>query len=438
MGRRIIKFVVAMLVVALIIGCSALLATMYATRQISVVFRQAMNAVETRQSEIEQPVTLSFYQATGIDEAELHNWFQELASNRQMEKVRVVLTLHNHDGHCLVNSPVAMQWNDGIDWCQIDSSGVAEFAMSASQLTDLRIVVPAGFTLLKQRTFPMGTQYDKPAQISDVAVGRQVINDDAVQQNLLRYLSKARAAKSVFERLHAEDTMRRPHWDVAFDDASSEARSPDQIYELRSRSVVVIGFLQPDGLISQGTGFVVNSSGVIATNFHVIDKPHAVAAGVLASDHSFYEIQEFLAGSPSDDLALIRIDGSDLPAIPLAQSDALVGSDLLAITHPESHYFSMTFGQTTRYFQKTRHAMPSLRMGVTADFSEGSSGGPLLDAFGNVVGVVSAIAGNHSQMVHREAVPVSSLRRLAGQPVDATIPGDEPAVTFDMQKPSSE
>ena len=256
-----------------------------------------------------------------------------------------------------------------------------------------------------------------------------MINDDAVQQDLLRYLVKARRPETVFERLGADNTMRRPYYNVVVERASNDRRSPDQIYELRSRSVVVIGFLQPNGQISQGTGFVVNSSGVIATNFHVIDKPRAVAAGVLTYDHRFFEIREFLAGSPSDDVALFRVDGSDLSAIPLAERDALVGSGLLAITHPESHYFSMTFGQTTRYFQKTRHAMLSLRMGVTADFSEGSSGGPLLDAAGNVVGIVSATAGSHSQMLHREAVPVSSLRRLAAVSCGAAVggsPGSEP------------
>lgn len=420
MGQRILKFVAALFVVALIVGGSSLLATMYATRQIGVVLRQGMTAVEAPQPEIEQPVTLNFFQATGIDETELHHWFQELEANQKIRQVRVILTLHNKKGHCLVNSPVALQWKDGIDWCQIDSSGVAEFAMSASQLKDLTIIVPAEYTQLKQRTFPMGNQYEEPAQVLNDAAVKHVINDDAIQQDLLRYLLKVRAAESVFERLDAANTMRRAHCEVVLQDASSESRSPDQIYELRSSSVVVIGFLQPDGQISQGTGFVVSSSGVIATNFHVVDKPHAVAAGVLTSDHRFYEIQEFLAGSPSDDLAIIRVAGSDLPAIPLAERDASVGSDLLAITHPESHYYSMTFGQTTRYFQKNRHAMSTLRMGVTVDFSEGSSGGPLLDLSGNVVGVVSAIVGSQSRMVHREAVPVSSLKRLVGNSVDSS------------------
>ena len=162
---------------------------------------------------------------------------------------------------------------------------------------------------------------------------------------------------------------------------------------------------------------------MIVTNFHVVDKPTAIAAGVLTSDLRFFEIHEFLAGSPGDDIAIFRINAENLTPIPLAIRDAEIGAELLALTHPDSHYFSMTSGRTTRYFQTFRHATPSLRMGITADFSEGSSGGPLLDSHGNVVGLVSATRGDSRQMVHREAIPVSSLRRLIGK-FDEPTPND--------------
>jgi serine protease Do len=255
------------------------------------------------------------------------------------------------------------------------------------------------------------------------------VNDDLIQQELFRNLQVVRSAESVFSRLNAAETLRRPESfiDIAADKAT--ALASEQIHQQRRSSVVVIGMLHPDGMISQGTGFVINSTGIIVTNFHVVHKPDAVAAGVLLSDHRFFEVTEFLAGNPSDDLALLRIEAVDLPAIPLASGNASVGAELMAITHPDSHYFSMTFGRTTRYFQTTRHAVPSLRMGVTADFSEGSSGGPLLDMFGNVVGVVSATGGNVSQMAHREAIPISSLRRLTGNTADPKHTLVEPAVS---------
>ena len=162
--------------------------------------------------------------------------------------------------------------------------------------------------------------------------------------------------------------------------------------------------LQPDGMMSQSTGSVLNPAGVIETSFHMVNKPNTVAAGVLTSDHRFLEIREHLANNPSDDLVLIRVDAVQLPAISLADRDAKMRAEQLAISHPDSHCFSVTFGRTTRYFQTTHHAVPSLRMEVTAAASEGSSGGPLLDMFSDVVGAVSATRVNASQMVHREAM----------------------------------
>jgi S1-C subfamily serine protease len=116
------------------------------------------------------------------------------------------------------------------------------------------------------------------------------------------------------------------------------------------------------------------------------------------------EIRELLANNPSDDLVLIPVDAVQLPAISLADRDETIRPEQLAISHPDSHCFSVTFGRTTRYFQTTRHALPSLRMEVTAASSEGFSGGPLLDMFSDVVGAVSATRVNASQMVHREAM----------------------------------
>lgn len=68
---------------------------------------------------------------------------------------------------------------------------------------------------------------------------------------------------------------------------------------------------------------------------------------------------------------------------------------------------------------------------MTADFSEGSSGGQLLDMFGNVVGVISATRGDASQMVHREAIPVSSRRRLTGNATHLQPTLAEQAVLLD-------
>lgn len=420
MVRGVLKFIAGLLIVAVIIECSALLATVYASRQITAAFQQSMISLEAEEVHTAEVVSrenmtaIDFYKSTGISETALIEWFDTVQLQQQLDQIRLVVTLSDESGNCLVDHQVALQWHDGIEWRQIGNSGLAEFALTARQLKDLQVIVPNEFQTLRQRTFAMGDHYERPPQLTDSNSNAETVNDDAIQQELFRNLQKVRSKETVFNRLNAAEALKNPETPVEITVNQAVTLTSEEIYERCRQSVVVIGMLHPDGMISQGTGFVLNTTGVIVTNFHVVNKPKAVAAGVLTSDHRFFEIREFLAGNPSDDLALIRVDAVQLPAIPVADRDTRIGADLLAISHPDSHYFSMTFGRTTRYFQTTRHAMPSLRMGVTADFSEGSSGGPLLDVFGNVVGVVSATRGNASQMIHREAIPVSSLRKLTG------------------------
>lgn len=417
MGKGILKVIAGLLVFVVTIECSALLATAYTSRRMAAMLQQSTMSAscESSCSHIEIPEgmkELDFYEATGIRPDELRTWFENLQSKQQMDKIRLVLTLNDERGRCLVDNSAAIQWTHGIEWRQIGSSGLAEFSLTAAQLSDLALVVPRECHSIRQRTFRMGTQFEEPPQLSVVKAEHEIVDDDALQQKLYRSLLEVRSPETVFRRLNAEEALRRAATAIEITPPQTQPRSSSEIYDLVRRSIVVIGMLHPDGVISQGTGFVVNSDGVIATNFHVVNKPDAVAAGVLSSDHQFFELTEFLAGNPADDLALIRVNSDALTAIPLAATDAKVGTELTAITHPDSNYFSMTSGRATRYYQTMRHGQPSLRLGVTADFSEGSSGGPLLDECGNVLGIVSAIRGSTSQMVHREAIPVSSLKVL--------------------------
>lgn len=437
MVRGVLKIIAGLLIVAVIIECSALLATVYASRRITAAFQQLGISAETREARTpdvvnrEKMTAIDFCKSTGITEAELIKWFDTLQSQQQLDQIRLVLTLSDKSGNCLVDSQVALQWHDGIEWRPIGHSGLAEFALTARQLKGLKVIAPNEFQKLRQRTFAMGDHYERPPLLADDNANAETVNDDEIQQELFQNLQKVRSVETIFDRLNAAKNLKRPETPVDITVNQAVPLTSEKIYERCRQSVVVIGMLHTDGMISQGTGFVLNPTGVIVTNFHVVNKPNAVAAGVLTSDHRFFEIREFLAGNPSDDLALIRVDAVQLPAIPLADRDARIGAELLAISHPDSHYFSMTFGRTTRYFQTTRHAMPSLRMGVTADFSEGSSGGPLLDLFGNVVGVVSATRGNASQMVHREAIPVSSLLKLTGNATQWEQTSTEPVISRD-------
>ena len=105
------------------------------------------------------------------------------------------------------------------------------------------------------------------------------MKDHAIQQERLRYLHKVRSVETVFDRLNAVDTLRRPKTPVKISEDQAFSLTSEEIYEHCRQSIVVIGMLQPDGKMSQSTGSVLNPVGVIETCFLVVNRPNTVAAG---------------------------------------------------------------------------------------------------------------------------------------------------------------
>ena len=159
MVRGVLKFIAGLLIVAVIIECSALLATVYASRQITAAFQQSMISLEAEEVHTAEVVSrenmtaIDFYKSTGISETELIEWFDTVQLQQQLDQIRLVVTLSDESGNCLVDHQVALQWHDGIEWRQIGNSGLAEFALTARQLKDLQVIVPNEFQTLRQRTF---------------------------------------------------------------------------------------------------------------------------------------------------------------------------------------------------------------------------------------------------------------------------------------------
>ena len=104
------------------------------------------------------------------------------------------------------------------------------------------------------------------------------MKDHAIQQELLCYLHKVHSVETVFDRLNAPDTLRLPKTPVKISGDQAFTLTSEEIYERCRQSIVVIGVLQSDGMMSQSTGSVLNPAGVIETNFHVVNRPNAVAA----------------------------------------------------------------------------------------------------------------------------------------------------------------
>jgi len=138
------------------------------------------------------------------------------------------------------------------------------------------------------------------------------------------------------------------------------------------------------------SGFAVTADGVIATNHHVAAGATGEAMGVMTADGRFYPVVEILAADKAHDVALLRIDAKDLAFLPL-RDDAPAGSPIRCYSHPANTFGCLSEGVIARYFHMNEpERNGAVFMQVTADYARGSSGGPILDAFGNAIGMVAS------------------------------------------------
>jgi S1-C subfamily serine protease len=149
---------------------------------------------------------------------------------------------------------------------------------------------------------------------------------------------------------------------------------------------------------SLGSGFLVNDSGFILTNFHVISGSSRIQ--VTLSDQSRY-VAQAVDTDRSDDLALIKIEPKGkLPFVRLGDSDRLqVGQKVLAIGNPFGLEGTLTVGVVSsigRAIQGERNENLQGMIQTDAAINGGNSGGPLLESSGDVVGINTAILGENN------------------------------------------
>ena len=138
------------------------------------------------------------------------------------------------------------------------------------------------------------------------------------------------------------------------------------------------------------SGFAISADGVIATNHHVAANTAAEAMGVMTADGRFFPVREILATSRPHDVALLRIDAQGLACLAL-RDDAPAGTAVRCYSHPASTFGCISEGIITRYFKMNEpERNGAVFMQTTADYARGSSGGPILDGFGNAVGMVAS------------------------------------------------
>ncbi len=173
--------------------------------------------------------------------------------------------------------------------------------------------------------------------------------------------------------------------------------TPSQVYAQNVKSVVAINnqattniYGQVTETASSGSGFILTEDGYIVTNYHVI--AGASRLTVITADKTEYDAT-YVGGDESNDVALLKIDATGLPAVTIGSSDDLiVGDQVVAIGNPLGE---LTNTQTVGYVSaKDRDVATDGRVismiQTDAAINPGNSGGPLFNMKGEVVGITTA------------------------------------------------
>lgn len=179
-----------------------------------------------------------------------------------------------------------------------------------------------------------------------------------------------------------------------------------QIAKRYSPSVVTIVALdENDQPLSLGSGFFINNTGDIATNHHVLEG--SVKAILKTTDGKKGEIIEIIKDDPKIDLLIAKTSFKATNPIPLGDSDKIeVGADIVAIGNPAGLEGTVSKGIVSGI----RKAGEFKFIQITSPISPGSSGGPVINMSGNVIGVATAYLDSGQNL--NFAMPINYINSL--------------------------
>ncbi len=203
------------------------------------------------------------------------------------------------------------------------------------------------------------------------------------------------AKSSATPQATLNEQLSRSSCDLKLPASGRSAMSRADIYQQRLSSVVMVGKLHhcqskscKKTHANIASGVILHEDGIVLTNYHVVngDAEKGLGMGVMTADGKAFLVDEVIAASKQADVALLRLkDAKDLCAAPLAAEEP-VGNPITLISHPAGNFFSLSSGHIARY---CKDSDGSCTMQITADYAKGSSGGPIFNDRGDVVGLVS-------------------------------------------------
>ncbi len=202
--------------------------------------------------------------------------------------------------------------------------------------------------------------------------------------------------------------------DVGAVDDRSERSLPDLAKEVKQSLVVVHAMGRDRRSSGQGTGFVISSDGLIATARHVIGDRRPIR--VELTDGTSLPVTHVQTATGLLDLVVLRVDATDLTPLPLGDSETVVvGQSVVVAGHPRGFKDSVHAGILSG--RDDIQGISMLQLSVAIE--PGSSGEPVIDRSGNVIGVVTLKSTTTGHLGF--AIPVRHLKAMLDAPVPIPI-----------------
>ena len=198
-------------------------------------------------------------------------------------------------------------------------------------------------------------------------------------------------------------------------DGHGQALTPQEIYRQVNPSVVTVVAQLGETEASVGTGVIFSADGYILTNYHVLEGGRSCTV-YLSNDHG-YEAY-YVAGDAESDLAVLKVDQTGLPAAQFGDSEALaVGDPVYAIGNPLGYELrgTLTDGIVSAINRDVWVDGRTMNLIQTnAALNSGNSGGPLINAYGQVVGINTIkMSSSYSNVEGLGfAIPSATIKRL--------------------------
>jgi len=213
--------------------------------------------------------------------------------------------------------------------------------------------------------------------------------------------------------------------------ANGIGMAAEDIYDMACRQVVGIrtevmdttNYFAPQTMTAvTGSGFIISSDGYILSNYHVIETAYKNELPLIVSLHDGTEFEAKVIGfESSNDIALIKIDATDLNATIIANSENVrVGQPVYTVGNPFGDLvYTMTEGIVSaldRVVTVDRKSISTFQF--SAAVNSGNSGGPVYDSNGEVIGIVSAkIMGNSVEGIGF-AIPINDAIDIASKLIE--------------------